>query len=222
MSWTLGHATRGIIVAVAAAGVLVLASCATHSPATPSASSSNASKGSGTAAAPSAAITLDTSLGGTSGGVLLPGCDALAWRNAPISVARSPVVPPVPVVTGIRAGTHPECRYDRLTFDLNGAMPGYQIRYVSSVTADPSGKAIIVPGGGTAYLLIVLHPAQGHNDAGSSTIPARSASLGYPSLKGYTVTGDFEGYATVALGLSHAGQLRVGELSKRLYVDVSY
>ncbi len=167
-------------------------------------------------------VTLDALLNGTSGGVILPGCDTLAWKNAPISVAHTPTVPPTPVVTGIRAGTHPECRYDRVVFDLNGAMPGYQIRYLASVTADPSGKPVTVPGGGTAYLLIVLHPAQGHNGAGVSTIPKRSARLGYPSLKGYTVTGDFEGYVSIALGLSRAVQVRVGELPGRLYVDVSY
>lgn len=167
-------------------------------------------------------VTLDALLSGTIGGVILPGCDTLAWRNAPISVAHNPVVPPVPVVTGIRAGTHPECRYDRVVFDLGGATPAYQIRYVSSVTADPSGNAVTVPGGGTAYLLVVLHPAQGHNNAGTSTILARSASLGYPSLKGYRVTGDFEGYVSIALGLARAVAVRVGEVSGRLYVDMSY
>ena len=167
-------------------------------------------------------VTLDALLNGSSGGVILPGCDTLAWKNAPISVAHSPSVPPVPVITGIRAGTHPECRCDRVVFDLNGATPGYQIRYLASVTADPSGQPVTVPGGGTAYLLMVLHPAQGHNAAGASTIPKRSAQLGYPSLKGYTVTGDFEGYVSIALGLSRAVQVRVGELPGRLYVDVSY
>ena len=116
-------------------------------------------------------VTLDALINGSTGGVILPGCDTSAWTNAPISVAHTPTVPPTPVVTGIRAGTHPECRYDRVVFDLNGAMPGYRIRYLASVTADPSGKPGTVPGGGAAYLLIVLHPAQGHNNAGASTLP---------------------------------------------------
>src|SRR5438477_5488446 len=60
------------------------------------------------------------SSGGSGGGVILPGCDTLAWKTAPITVTHNPTVPPVPVVTGIRPGQHPECRYDRITFDITG------------------------------------------------------------------------------------------------------
>jgi hypothetical protein len=81
---------------------------------------------------------------------------------------------------------------------------------------------VTVPGGGTAFLLITLHPAQGHNDSGVTTIGTRSAALGYPMLKGYAVAGDHEGYVTIALGLAATTVVRVGELSGRLYVDVSY
>ncbi len=169
-------------------------------------------------------VTLDALLNGTSsgGGVVGPGCDSLAWRTAPVTVSHNPAVPPVPTVTGVRAGTHPECRYDRVVFDITGPLPAYEIRYVTHVTADPSGKAVTVPGGGTAYLLVTLHPAQAHNDAGAATITVRSAALGYPSLKGYTVTEDFEGYVSIALGLASHVQIRVGELTGRLYVDVAY
>jgi hypothetical protein len=130
-------------------------------------------------------------------------------------------VPPVPVVTRIRPGTHPECRYDRIVFDITGATPGYAVRYVSSVVADPSGNPVTVPGGGKAFLQITLHPAQGHTDSGTSISP-KSATLGYPMLKGYVVTGDFEGYLTITLGLARAVQVRVGELSGRVYLDVAY
>jgi peptidoglycan/xylan/chitin deacetylase (PgdA/CDA1 family) len=160
--------------------------------------------------------------GGSGGGVILPGCDTLAWRTAPVSVAHNPTVPPVPVVTGIRPGRHPECRYDRITFDIPGATPAYEIRYVTSVTADGSGNPMTVPGGGTTFLLITFHPAQGHTDVGADTIGAPSAALGYQMLKGYAVTGDFEGHVTVALGLAGTVQVRAGELSGRVYVDVAY
>jgi peptidoglycan/xylan/chitin deacetylase (PgdA/CDA1 family) len=156
------------------------------------------------------------------GGVILPGCDALAWRTAPITVVHNPTVPPVPALTGIRPGRHPECRYDRITFDITGAKPGYEIRYVTTVTADGSGNPVTVPGGGTKFLLITFHPAQAHNDAGEVTIPTRSAALGYQMLKGYVVTGDFEGHVSVALGLAGNVQIRAGELSGRVYVDVAY
>ena len=41
-------------------------------------------------------------------------------------------------------------------------------------------------------------------------------------LKGYVVTGDFEGYISIALGLARTTMVRVGELSGRLYLDVRY
>jgi peptidoglycan/xylan/chitin deacetylase (PgdA/CDA1 family) len=157
-----------------------------------------------------------------SGGVILPGCDALAWRTAPVTVVHTPAVPPVPVVTGIRPGRHPECRYDRITFDFTGPAPAYEIRYVTAVTADGSGNPVTVPGGGTRFLLITFHPAQGHTDTGTNTIPTKSAALGYQMLKGYAVTGDFEGHLSVALGLAGTVQVRAGELSGRVYIDVAY
>jgi len=93
---------------------------------------------------------------------------------------------------------------------------------VTSVTADGSGNPVTVPGGGTKFLLITFHPAQGHTDDGANTIPTKSAALGYQMLKGYVVTGDFEGHVTVALGLAATVQVRVGELSGRVYIDVAY
>jgi hypothetical protein len=43
-----------------------------------------------------------------------------------------------------------------------------------------------------------------------------------PRLKGYAVTGDFEGHLSIALGLASNTLIRVGELSGRVYLDVSY
>jgi hypothetical protein len=160
---------------------------------------------------------------GTTPATVTPsGCDRLAWHAAPLTVTHTPPVPPVPVVTALRTGSHPTCRYDRIVFDLNGGTPGYGVRYVSRVTADPSDRPVTVPGGGSALLLITLHPAQGHGDTGTPTIATRVAALGYPMLKGYALTGDFEGRVTIALGLSVSTVIRVGELPGRLYVDVSY
>ena len=49
---------------------------------------------------------------------------------------------------------HPECGYDRLVIDLNGAVPSDDVRYVSRVITDASGKTIALPG--QQYLLITL------------------------------------------------------------------
>jgi hypothetical protein len=133
-----------------------------------------------------------------------------------VQVTRHFAVPPVPVITAIRTGTHPECGYDRIVFNVRGPVPGYDIRYASKA---PSGA-----GGGAAgrwYLLITIHPAQGHSDSGVSTIARLSAATSYPMLRGYRVTGDFEGVLSVAVDLAKATAFRVGRLTGRLYVDVA-
>jgi hypothetical protein len=126
-------------------------------------------------------------------------------------------VPPVPVITAVRAAAHPECGYDRLVLDITGPNPGYTIKYVTLVTADPSGQAITVPG--RQYLLITLRPAQAHADSGSPAISQRVQELGYPVLAGSALAGDFEGTVTLAAGLQQAASIRVGELPGHLYID---
>ena len=136
-----------------------------------------------------------------------------------MQVTRHFPVPPVPLVTAIRTGTHPACGYDRIVFNVRGAVPGYDIRYVSKVAAGASGPAVAVPG--RRYLLVTIHPAQGHTPSGLSTISPPSAATSYPMLMGYAVTSDFEGVVTIAIGLQKATAFRVGLLSGRLYIDVA-
>ena len=145
-------------------------------------------------------------------------CDSGAWRSAPVSVSHAVTGPAVPVVTAVRAAAHPECGYDRLVLDVTGPVPSYDIRYVTQVIADPSGKPITLSG--HRYLLMTLHPAQAHTDSGAATIIRPAQTLGYPLLKSYAVAGDFEGVFTVALGLGDTTSIRVGELPGHLYIDV--
>jgi hypothetical protein len=127
-------------------------------------------------------------------------------------------VPPVPVITAVRAAAHPACGYDRIVLDITGPAPGYAIKYVTRVTADPSGNPVPVPG--RRYLVITLRPAQAHTGSGAPTISGQVHVLGYPMLKGYAVAGDFEGVLTIALGLHSTASIRVGELPGRLYIDL--
>jgi hypothetical protein len=126
-------------------------------------------------------------------------------------------VPPVPVVTSIRAAAHADCGYDRLVLGLNGKMPSYTIRYVNRVVTDASGKAISLPG--SRFLVITLRPTQAHSDSGTATISGGLVSAGFPMLLGYTMAGDSEGVVTIAVGLRGATGIRVGELPGRLFVD---
>jgi hypothetical protein len=135
-----------------------------------------------------------------------------------VTVTHHPSVPPVPVVMRVRYAAHSAEGFDRIVFDIDGALPGYSVRYVSEVRADPSDRVVAVPG--RRYLLVVLNPAQAHRDSGTTTVTGVH-SLGLPMLRGYAIVGDFEGYVSIALGLDDVVGYRVGELPGRIYLDVA-
>lgn len=203
---------------------VMLSGCGASQPAdtgtassTGSAASPTASSGGGTTVSPSPSTTstppahtassASPSVGGPS-----------RWTSGATVVTRALSVPPVPRCTGIRAATHSAEGFDRIVFDIDGGLPGYEIRYVSRVVADPSGRLVSMPG--RRYLQVILRPAQGHDEHGAKTVSGRH-DLGFPMLKGYVVTGDVEGVLTITLGLDDVVGYRVGELPGRIYVDVA-
>jgi hypothetical protein len=103
----------------------------------------------------------------------------------------------------------------------NGRLPGYAIRYVDQVRADPSDQPVTMPG--RRYLLIVFNVAQAHTEGGEVSVSPKSMTFNYPMLQGYVIVGDFEGYVSMALDLDDVVGFRVGELASpnRIYVDVA-
>jgi hypothetical protein len=142
---------------------------------------------------------------------------AASWSTAPVTVVHNPAVPPLPVVTGIRYAAHPQDGFDRIVFDIPGALPGYSAKYVSQVRADGSGEPVPVPG--SYYLLIVFTPAQAHRDNGTATISG-THRVNLPMIESYAVVGDYEGYVSVALGLNGKAGYHIAELNGRVYLDV--
>jgi len=200
--------TMTSLLATIAVAAISAASCATtSSPPGPGQSSSTQPRSSQT---PSATPTTSSTLANCTGG----------WRTASLTVTRQVAVPPVPVGTAIRTGSHPNCRFDRLVIDISGAMPGYYARFVTNVIQDASGKPVAMPG--TSFLEITLKPAQAHQADGTLTLPRKVQAVGYPMLKGYAVAGDFEAVLSIALGLAGGSRYRVGELPGRLYIDVAW
>ena len=195
--------------------LVAVASCTTSTPAASPADTPAASPASATSAASSAASPATAPSGPSSSAA---DCDTGTWRAAPVSVTRHVAVPPIPVVTAIRTAAHADCGYDRIVLDITGPAPGYSIKHVTRVTADPSGKTITVPG--RSDLLITLRPAQAHTDSGSPAVTRRVVIPGHPMLKGYVLAGDSEGVLTLALGLRSTTSIRVGEFPGRLYIDL--
>jgi len=139
-----------------------------------------------------------------------------AWATTPTTVPHSPPVPPVPVLTGIRYAAHDG--FDRIVLDIPGALPGYSAKYVTEVRRDGSGEPVSIPG--KAFLVITLHPAQAHRANGSPTVTGTHRT-GLAGIQAYAIAGDYEGYVTIALGVSGVRNYHIGELSNRIYLDVA-
>jgi hypothetical protein len=120
-------------------------------------------------------------------------------------------------VTAVRYAAHRDEGYDRIVFDISGALPGYSAKYVSEVRSDGSDQPVSVPG--SKYLLLVLTPAQAHRETGGPTVSGVHR-VDLPMLESYAVVGDYEGYVSIALGLNGKAGYRIGELDGRIYVDV--
>ena len=145
-------------------------------------------------------------------------CAGLSWQEVTASKPRVMVVPPVPLATSIRLGTHPSCRYDRLVIHFTGRVPGYEVRYVSAKAAGPA--ALRLAHRGDRFLLITLHPAQAHDHRGRQMIKPFARTAPYPLLRGYAVVSDFEGALIMVAVVHRTRPFRVGILHERLYVDV--
>lgn len=145
-------------------------------------------------------------------------CAGLSWQKVTASKPRVMPVPPVPLATSIRLGTHPSCRYDRLVIHFTGRVPGYEVRYVSAKAAGPAARRLARRG--DRFLLITLHPAQAHDHRGRQMIKPFSRTAPFPLLRGYAVVSDFEGALIMVAVVHKTRPFRVGILHERLYVDV--
>lgn len=123
------------------------------------------------------------------------------------NVVRVPVVPPpgspLPLLVEVRVGDHPDENFTRVTFAFRGGPPAYELAYVPEVTAPGTGDA--VPLAGNSFVRIQFDPAQAHDERGRSSIAgAPGPRLGYPTLRGYALAGDYEGYLSFGLGFQVA------------------
>ncbi len=148
------------------------------------------------------------------------GAESIPWSSQPTEGSGSPVGPQPWTLASIRVGRHPG--YDRIAFGFHGGIPDYQVVYVDTVKAAESDQPIHL--NGQAYLQVLLKPVNAHDQQGNPTVGAvaRQHLVGYPTLTAYALTGDFEGYVSVALGLTSKARFRVALLptSRTLYIDV--
>jgi hypothetical protein len=129
------------------------------------------------------------------------------WKTDDVSTPFGGAVPPVPRLTAIRVGSHPDEGHDRVTMEFD-ALPGFEAGYRPAVARDGSGKPVRLPG--KAFLQITFDPATAHDDKGNSAVADHPVTASYPALKAYLLSGDFEGLATVVLATSAKVGFRIG------------
>jgi hypothetical protein len=149
----------------------------------------------------------------------LVGLSAGTITAATTGAAAATAAPVVPTLIQISAAHHPG--FDRLVFQFKGGLPTQRsARYVSRVTADPSGLPVSVVG--SALLQVTLSPATGHNSQGLVTYGPTQRTYPLPELIQVVKAGDFESVLSFGVGLAKAEPFRMYTLTNpsRVVIDV--
>ncbi|SEU38271.1 AMIN-like domain-containing (lipo)protein [Nonomuraea wenchangensis] len=155
---------------------------------------------------------------GPSGGSTTSG-GSTSTSTSEVDVDRDDMEPAV--VTSVRYAAHDT--YDRVVIDLDGDVPGYNVKWVDEFVQDGSGRPIDVRGG--AYLQITLFPAHAHDENG---VPTWKGGPVYPAdldnLTDVVRTGDFEGRVGIGLVLARQAAFQIQEQGgpNRLVLDVAH
>lgn len=130
-------------------------------------------------------------------------------------------------LTDLRAGRH-SC-YDRLVVDLDHAVTGYSVAYVSAVQRPGSGSTVPLAGG--ADLEIIVN-APAYDGSGQPTYdPSRPNTAvnvaGYRTFEQVALAGSFEGETTIGLGVRARLPMRTFVLDgpgsgSRIVIDVAH
>jgi hypothetical protein len=147
---------------------------------------------------------------------------AVTWG----SLAKSSATMVPGPVTNVRAGRN-TC-YDRLVVDLKGRVPGYSVRYVSSVVSE--GQGAVVPLRGGAKLQVVVRAPAYTSTGAASYKPANPRELvnvsGFTTFRQVAWAGTFEGQTSVGLGVRARLPFRVFTIqdatTSRLVIDVAH
>ena len=148
-------------------------------------------------------------------------CGSLVKQRAPYTSKH---------ITNVRSGRH-QC-FDRLVVDLDDegvGRPGYQVRYVKTVTKDGSGA--LVPLRGRAKLRIIVKAPAYDEDGRLTYTPVSWQELvdvsAYRTFRQVAWAGTFEGQTTIGLGVRARLPMRAFVLNDsdgghRVVVDVAH
>ncbi len=131
------------------------------------------------------------------------------------SLSGRPSVPRKPgSLVDVRVGRHDT--YDRVVFDFAGEPPEYRHHTVHGAVNSPGAGGSVQLAGDSALVITFESPNVG-------TPPRPPITPGLPAVREVRVLGGFEGYVTVAIGISSERfTARFGSTSDSVYVDVPH
>ena len=149
--------------------------------------------------------------------------------TTPSPSGKSTVTPGTPAcslpgsyLTAVRVGEH--AGYDRVAFQFSGGIPAVTVTRVASVSTDPKGTPVALPG--QSYLHVVFRGASGTCPQPSQRTYTGPSVLApyYPQLLMVSAAGDFEGYLSFGMGLAAQSGYHVFTLTSpdRVVIDVSH
>ncbi|MCX5255061.1 hypothetical protein OOK27_12995 [Streptomyces canus] len=145
----------------------------------------------------------------------------LAGTAASTSAAATSPAPSTSLVVNARIAGH--CSFDRVVIDVKGKLPPTTVTRVKELRYDGSGKK--VPLAGKHFLEIKLSPAAAHNNAGRNVYKGpRLIKLSLPKLKGFALTGDFEGVVTFGAAFNSKPSYTTKQLHRpeRFVLDIAH
>ena len=151
--------------------------------------------------------------------VLAAAANALALPGFTTAPKTSPARGDAALLFGAAAACHGT--FDRFVIRAHFATPGYDVRYVRRIVADPSGRAI--PLLGAKRIHVAFNLAGGHDIHGTNLV-ATSLTPRCPNLVQVKEAGDFEGTVSFGLGLRRTTGFRVFRLANptRIVIDVAH
>lgn len=124
-------------------------------------------------------------------------------------------------LVGIRTSQH--STYDRIVLDMSGKKPtSLSHLWDDELRADGSGAVVWLTG--EEFITVRAFPAAAHNDSGNSTYTGsrKFRTRNLQNVMALAITGDFEGYLSVGLGLRHKTWVKRYVLSSppRVVIDI--
>ncbi|MGH3971947.1 MAG: AMIN-like domain-containing (lipo)protein [Pseudonocardiaceae bacterium] len=145
---------------------------------------------------------------------------AVITAGAVPAQSAQPPAPGIPVFTGIRTGAHPG--FDRIVLDFSGPRPQVNSRFVDELIQDGSGEIEWLTG--AAFAEIQATPARAHDDAGRSSYPGprKFRTRDLANVMAIAITGDYEAYLTIGVGMRKQTWIKVHTLTgpTRVVIDV--